>query len=358
MWLESILKIELIELWYKNIRLMDWYAVLDWEIEDMIKINLCSRTANKVYINVWKFENICDFDNLYDSVYSINRNDYIDLWQNINVEAFSIKSTLKSNVSIQNIVKKSIFNNLWSWDTVQVYDSLWEINIVTIIHSDNLILLMNSSGKWLHHRWYKSFSHPATIKENLASAMIYFSWRKKWQPIYDFFCWSGTILFEAWMMALNIPPWIYRNFDFEKFKFVDNAIFESIKKDLLWKIDYSCKQELYWYDIDENYIEQASQLSYELMLHDVVTFQTLDFQQADRIPENSFILSNPPYGKRLQNDNLHDLYKKLIEYYENWNNKWCFITSNNSFFKLINRKNWKLRKVFNGWEQCHFYKKL
>ncbi len=70
------------------------------------------------------------------------------------------------------------------------------------------------------------------------------------------------------------------------------------------------------------------------------------------------IVSNPPYGERLLDDEkVERLYRLLGDVLMTRFPKWSYyiITSYKDFEKAFDKKSTKNRKLFNGGIECHYY---
>lgn len=362
-WIESLLKKELIGLWIQIQKVDDKLIFFEWETKDIVSINIWSRIWNKLFIILKKSNQIDSFDKLFELIYDIDWKNIIWKWQKIITTWESIKSKLSSVPTIQSISKKAIIKKLQNWKTWNIMEdeNLWKIQINIVINKDECFILLNSTWDWLHKRWYRKFLSESPIKENLAFCCLSLWWNIENNDYVDFFCWSGTIPIENALFQRNIAPWLYRNFDFEKFIFFDNNIFKDCIKIAKSKILNKSNIKILWYDLDKENINNSIQNAKIAWVQDDIKFIQKDFLKQNLIDFKEYIfVSNPPYWKRLQMDNIFEIYEKINEFFEKWKNiKWGIITSYNDFFqKIINKKSWKLRKLYNWWELCHFYKFL
>lgn len=358
-WVESIAKKELEKIGVKNIVVTDKSLVFEWDETTMINANLWSRVWNKVYmiLSEWKVEN---FDDLYDLVSSF---DYKKIYKSnfpIIVNAKSINSLLVSIPAIQSISKKAIIDNITN-KSVKILkeDELEEkLDIFVIIQNNYAKILLNTSWEALHKRWYREDTWVAPIKESLAAALVLLSdWKFK-SNFYDLFCGSATIAIEAAMIAKNIAPWLYRYFAFERLNLVSKDIVQKqieIAKTKQYVWDYKIIAS----DIDENILNIAKQNAKNAWVLDMIEFQNKDFRDFIDKKLTWTIVSNPPYWERLKDENIVSLYKNIDKLFRlNPDLWWWIITSFLDFDNLIDQKNYKKRKLYNGWELTYFYKRL
>ncbi|MDD2402071.1 MAG: class I SAM-dependent RNA methyltransferase, partial [Clostridia bacterium] len=86
-------------------------------------------------------------------------------------------------------------------------------------------------------------------------------------------------------------------------------------------------------------------------------FQQGDFLNLKSKKKYGYIICNPPYGERLENeDAVERIYEdmgKVFGELDTWS--YYVITSNPRFEALFNRKSDKNRKLYNGRIECHYY---
>lgn len=111
----------------------------------------------------------------------------------------------------------------------------------------------------------------------------------------------------------------------------------------------SGEYKIYASDIDEEMIEIAKRNAERAGVRDDIIFDVTDFQFSP-IKEWT-IVTNPPYGNRLKNENLDELYIKLIHAIEE--NSGGFITSHG----VDVRHGLANKKLLNGNEECRFWYK-
>lgn len=361
-WVESILSKEIERLGYKNLKSSDRYIYTETDDAGIARINLWSRVGNKVYLELakWRTE---DFDDLFDLVWSVKWDKYCNSDNPINVDGVSIKSYLDSIPAIQKITKKSIVTKLTGSKNDILYENIEKkpFEILVFIEENECRILLNTTWQALHKRWYKVVEHDAPIKESLAAAIVLLSgWSFK-KPLYDFFCWSGTILIEAALIARNIAPGsLWRKFRFEEFSWYDDKFLLNAKEEASKKAFCDKKYEIIWSDIDENSVRITLKNAKNAWVDDTITVKqkmVSEYIWAKNL--SGTLVTNPPYWLRLNISNLDSIYRDIsLIFKQNPELNWWLITSYFDFDKMINLKDWKRRKLYNGNEKCYFYKKI
>lgn len=351
-WTAPVLSQELKIMGYKTFDNFPTWMYVEWNIEDIYKINLNSRIGNKVYLELAN-DKVNNFDKLFDLVNDIDRENYISKWHKISVSTNIYHSEINSDRSAQSIVNKAIIKKLIGdnkqWMSNPDKD---DVHVFVQIVDNKCSVFVNTTGEWLHNRLYRKEAWEAPLKENIAASLIRIcNWHFK-HPLLDPMCGSGTICIEAAMIAKNMAPWLHRYFIFESFKEFDKEKFEDMRKDLKSKI-FKWDYKIIGQDIDANMIKLANANAKIAWVDDIVKFETKDISETKKW--DGYVVCNPPYGKRLTSNNLEWLYENLIWIYENWA-KWCFISS----WEEVDRMVWydfKIKNLNNNWEDVKVYLK-
>ena len=313
-WCTSLLTKELKRL---NLPLIESHptAILsEWNREDIYRVNLWSRIANKVYAIIWE-DKISNFGQLFDFVLSLNWNNLFIPTTQFSLHASCKNSQIMSEKSLVSVAHKAILTSLNILDdTKSDSDKLQDIFL--FMSWNNLKVCINTSWASLHQRWRRTQTGPAPLKENLAAAIILLSWWKFNKPLIDPFCGSWTIAIEAALLARNIAPGKHRNFSFQAFKNFDFNIWNKVLLDAK-NSEYTNDYKIIARDIDEKVLNFAKINAQNAWVNDCITFEHQDFQSGLILFEWDFwLITNPPYWKRLNaNDDLTPLYEKLADYY-------------------------------------------
>ncbi len=358
--LESLVRRESERLGLESTTGQDRLVSGKWNLSTLYALLIGSRFANRVHIEVFSGK-ITDFDTLHDTLSDISWSDYLTGKERIVIEASSTRSVLSSTPTIQSVSQKAIFSTLHTPN----YTSGIEVHILILIVDDIAHIMLDVTWDPLHKRWYRTESGEAPIKENLAAALVAFANWKYSEPLSDPFCGSGTIAIEAAMMARNIAPWLERSFRIESLPFHDKDEYTSVKNTLRLKAYPSGKYHILASDRDPHMIEIARRNADRAWVADDITFEVKDFlnpiEKSDgqwdafgmtEIKEQPLTtVTNPPYGKRLENESLDEIHMKLIHTIEAW--KWWFITN---FW--VDIRHWLAnKKLLNGSEECRFWYK-
>lgn len=357
-WVESLARREIEKSNWKIEEITDRLITFSWWIELIPRVNLSSRVWNKLYILLEERENIKDFDSLFDLMSSISWKKYFKKNFPILIKASSERSDLFSEKTIQSIWKKSIVNSLvWEDWYYEEDNSLERMEILVLIINNKLRIMLNTSWKALHMRWYRQEAWEAPLKESLAAALVLLSdWKFK-ENLYDPFCWSWTIAIEALMIAKNIAPWLKRKFAFEEHQIVNSEITEN-ERLLAKKREYSWEYKIIASDIDSDIIKIAKSNAKRAWLEWEIEFLIKDFNDYLKEELTGTLISNPPYWDRLKPENISELYKNIDKLFiKNKELNAGIISSYMDFDNLIKKENYKKRKLYNWWEMCYFWRK-
>lgn len=357
--LESILKKEIEIAGYTVIGSWPTMVRFKWDVSAIAKINLRSRVWNKLFLQLEQHIT-SDFNQLFDLVQTIDWKMYVQ-WNPINVTAMSKQSLLTSTPTIQSITKKSIVKKILNGKEWQLPEEHDKQAIEVLIHIENNMcsVLLNTTGESLHKRGYKKATGEAPINEALAAWLLLVSWRKFSEPLYDFFCGSGTIAIEAALLAKNIAPGIFRDFAFQHFTRYDQSLFTKEVDAAKAKMMLTKQHTIIASDIDPTMISIAQENAKHAWVLDYIHFETKNISDYLLGPALDWTLvSNPPYGLRMNTYDLEKTYYTITQLFikhpklHGW-----IITSYERFLPENILWTWKKSLFMNGGERCRFYKK-
>ena len=142
---------------------------------------------------------------------------------------------------------------------------------------------------------------PAPITETLASALILFTPWKKERILVDPFCGSGTFPIEAAMLAANMAPGMKRHFLAEKWEnLIPIRHFQDAKEEAADLVDLSVETDIQGYDIDGEIIKAARANAKMAGVDHLIHFQQRPVSELSHPKKYGFVITNPPYGERLE----------------------------------------------------------
>ena len=170
-------------------------------------------------------------------------------------------------------------------------------------------------------------------------------------------CGSGTLLIEAAMKGINMAPGMNREFISESWRTMDKKIWWDVRREAYAKLDEDTQFKIYGYDIDEEALEIARENAEIAGVSDYIEFRYGDATEFSSDEEYGFIVTNPPYGERLEDtDTVKMLYKQLgytFRKLKNWS--YYLITSYEDFENEFGQEATKRRKLYNGMLKSNLY---
>lgn len=356
---EKMLANEIKSLGFEIVKTEDGRVTYKTDEYGIAKANIWLRCAERVHLKVAEFE-AKSFDELFEGTKRINWAKYIPYGAQFPItKASSIKSKLHSIPDIQSIVKKAVVESLKKsyLETGRLKEDKEKYPIYVFIHKDKVTLTIDTTGVALHKRGYREKANKAPIRETLAAAIMYLTPWRPGRTLVDPMCGSGTLLIEAAMMSINMAPGLNREFISEKWRTLDKKIWWDTRKEAydLMKEDLDFK--IYGYDIDEDVIEIARENAEIAGVEDYIEFKVADATEFKSDEEYGFIVTNPPYGERLEDvDTVKMLYKQLgyaFRKLKNWS--YYLITSYEDFENEFGQDATKKRKLYNGMLKSYLY---
>ncbi len=357
--LEAVLKREITDLGYEISEVTDGRVIFIGDAEAIARINICSRTAERVLIRIGSFP-AYSFEDLYQGTKSLPWEECIPVDGRFWVtKASSVNSKLFSPSDIQSVMKKAMVDRMSQVYHVQRFEETGlDFPVRTFIHKDIVTVGLDTTGDSLHKRGYRKLTAKAPIAENLAAALIALTPWKADRILVDPFCGSGTFPIEAALIAANIAPGMNREFracDWEHI--VPARIWKDAYDEARESVDMSVETDIQGFDADDEMVrisrENAALAGVDKLIH----FQRRDVKELSHHGKYGFIITNPPYGERLMKDEeLDDLYACIASRWQALDS-WSLymITAYEGAQKAMGRKADRDRKIYNGMMQTRFY---
>jgi len=317
------------------------------------------RAADRILLEVGWFK-APDFDALFEGTRRQAWEDYIPPRLGLKVaKVRTNRSALSAETSIQAVVHKAAAERLCAKRGINRLPEHGEgAELRVYIEKDQASVLLDLSGEPLFKRGYRLKGGIAPLRETTAAAMILHSgWKRKF-PLYDPFCGSGTIAIEAAMYAWDIAPGIGRSFAIEKLSLADRDMARKVREEFLEKIDLSRLARIWGSDSDTASVTAAAanlQKAFALAAlkpENPPSFRILPMEKASAPCEGEpgFILTNPPYGRRLADtesaEKNYSEMAKMTQSFKGW--KLVLITDNPGFESFFGRKADSCREITNG----------
>ena len=357
--MEAVLKREIYDLGYDITKVEDGRVTFEGDLETICRSNIFLRTAERVMVQIGRFR-ATTFDELYENMKALPWEDWIPqdgkFWVK---KASSVKSKLFSASDIQSICKKAMVDRLkMTYHTDWFKEDGASFPVRIFLLKDEVTVALDTTGDPLHKRGYRTWTSKAPISETLAAALIMLTpWRAD-RILVDPFCGSGTFLIEAAMMAANIAPGMNRSFTAEAWThLIPKQMWYDVVEEAEEMVDTDISCDLQGYDIDPDMIRIARANAKQAGVDHLIHFQQRDVADLKHSKKYGFIISNPPYGERLEDKkNLPALYATIGQVYRDLD-AWSMylITSYEEAERYIGRKADKNRKLYNGMIRTYFY---
>ena len=357
--MEAVLKKEIIDLGYDVSEVTDGRVTFLGDEEAVARANVFLRTAERVLIKVGSFQAM-DYEELFQGTKAIPWEEYVPsdgkCWV---TKAASVKSKLFSPSDIQRVMKKAIADRL-----LDVYRVNWlpetgeSFPLRVFLLKDQVTVGLDTTGESLHKRGYRKLTAKAPIAENLAAALIMLTPWNKTRILVDPFCGSGTIPIEAAMMAANMAPGMNRSFLAESWThIIPKKEWYACMDEAAELVDFSQMPDIQGYDIDDEMVRIARENAKLAGVEQYIHFQRRGVEALSHPKKYGFIITNPPYGERLEDKNtIASIYRTLGERYRQLDS-WSLyvITSYEDAQQMIGRKADKNRKIYNGMLKTYYY---
>lgn len=357
--MEAVLKREILDLGYEICKVEDGKVTFLADAQGVADANVFLRTTERILLKIADVEAVT-FDELFEKTKALPWEDYIPVNGKFWVaKANSVKSKLFSPSDIQSVMKKAIVERLKG-----VYGISWfpedgaSYPIRVAFMKDVATIGVDTSGVSLHKRGYRQMTVKAPIAETLASALILLTpWRKD-RILVDPFCGSGTFPIEAAMFAADIAPGMNRKFLAEDWKnLIPGNCWRNAIEEARDRVDLRVDPDIQGYDIDPEALKAARSNAKMAGVDRLIHFQQRPVKELRHPKPYGFIITNPPYGERLEEkERLPQLYREIGESFARLD-KWSMylITSYERVENDIGRKADKNRKIYNGMLKTYFY---
>jgi putative N6-adenine-specific DNA methylase len=346
------------------------------------------RTADRVLLEL-AFFRAEDFDALFDGVKAVPWENFIPPGMGLTVaKVRSNRSQLAAATSIQAITHKAAAERLCKVQNIERLPERGpQAELRVYLEKDMASVLLDLSGEPLFKRGYRSESGIAPLRETTAAAILLLSnWRRKF-PLYDPFCGSGTILIEAAMYAWDMAPGLGRRFALEDLLIADREIGRAVRKELLAKVNFERTIRIAGSDADgrsvsiaksnaeraydiakgqtpQRGVRQTIRLPYMPDIR-VLSMQKAEAAAVERLAAEGtaveasagFIVTNPPYGKRLgdpeEAEKTYGEMGELTGHFPGW--KLAVITDHPGFESFFGKKADSCREITNGAIPSYFF---
>jgi len=323
-WQEDLVAIEAKNCEFTNIKQARASVYAHGNLASAYKMCLHSRVANRVLLVLAEFK-VINIDDLYQKLVAFN-------WD----EHFAVDNTFAINF-VGNLagVNNSHYAALKVKDAIVDYMRAKhgkrpsidiknpDIKLHVHIQHQSATLALDLAGDSLHKRGYLLQQSSASIKENVAAALLL---RAKWDELsqqkyalVDPMCGGATFLIEGAFIALQIAPNLRRKkWGFSKWLGHIPKLWQDIYFAAQTKADTNLAKADLWmrgFEADPRLINPAKANIERAGLAKLVKVyqgQLANFAPKPNNGQQGLVICNPPYGVRLGNtQNLKFLYQEL-----------------------------------------------
>ena len=316
MGLEDVLAEELRTLGAMHVQTGCRMVSFEGDLAMMYRANLCCRTALSILRPIYKFI-AHDTDGLYEMVKEYDWGNVLTLGK-----TFSIDTTVHSNeFTHSRFVTYRVKDGIVDWfkdrfgadkrPGVRLNDA----DVMLNVHIDGtrVTISLNSSGESLHKRGWRVASTEAPINEVLAAGIILKSGWRGDSPLVDPMCGSGTFLVEGALIAAGIKPGSFRkSWPFVTWKDWDPELFDTVLNE--GPAVEEPRFKIYGADVSPRAVDIAAQNIMAAGVDEFVSLRVRNLRQWDEAPAEGVpgvMVTNPPYGERINPEDLEELYRTL-----------------------------------------------
>ncbi|WP_319502460.1 class I SAM-dependent RNA methyltransferase [uncultured Draconibacterium sp.] len=354
--LEDVLAKEVKRIGGKNVRRGKRAVFYDGDLELIYKSNYHLRAALRILKEIEHF-NFKNVDQFYLKCKRIKWQNYFSVDQNFVINSVVVNSrdfrnSMFASLKVKDAIADYFRENFGKRPSVDTDNP--DIIINVHIFQDNCTLSIDSSGESLHKRGYRVKQGDAPLNEVLAAGMIYLSGWLGNSDFMDPMCGSGTLPIEAAMIAQNIPAAKFRKeFAFQLWNDFDPLLWEKVTEPVEKR---EFRHKIYASDISGSNLLNAQTNARRALVFNKIQFACTDFKNLDIDLDNATIVTNPPYGERLKENDLDGLYSMIGERLKHQyagNSAWILSSSIDSL-KFVGLKPSQRIDLFNGALKCKF----
>lgn len=325
--------------------------------ETICQTNLWLRTADRILIRVAEFS-APDFDALFETIRDLPWGAWLPVDANFPVTGRSIKSTLTSVPACQRATKRAIVDAMQRDHATQELaetGATYKVDIALL--KDIATLTIDTTGRSLHRRGYRTDISQAPLKETLAAALVLLSYWRTDRPLLDPFCGSGTIPIEAARIGRKLAPGLQREFLAESWGNFPDELWADARQQATAEALPALEERILGSDIDGRVLRAARDNAERAGVAEDIHFQTSAMQDVTNKRRFGCLITNPPYGQRIGYDadleQLYQAFPDVLRKLPTWS--FYFLTALDGFERTIGRDADRRRKLYNGRIECTYY---
>jgi len=357
--LESVLQQELHRMEAEEIAPADGGVAFSGSQDLLMRVNLESRVASRVLLRVahGPYRNEREINAL---AMQVDWPYHFALERTIKVKTDGVGALVKSLEYVSLTVKDAICDRFRqaTQERPSVDTRAPDVRIQVFLSPDTASIYLDSSGDALFKRGWRKETGGAPLRENLAAGILLLAGYNGSQSLIDPMCGSGTFLVEAAEIALNRAPGRAREFAFQKWNTYDAEAWETIRQNAHRAEKPAATLDIHGSDMDGRMVAMAQANLARTGLDQLITLDTLDMFEVRPTAASGLIVTNPPYGVRLdEQDNLAQLYPQMGDWLKQNFAGWTanFFSGDLRLEKLIRLKTKRRIPLFNGALDCRLF---
>jgi putative N6-adenine-specific DNA methylase len=322
--------------------------------------NLWLRTASRVLVQLAQFPCSSPAE-LYTGVHTIAWQELITPDMTLAVDCSLRDSALTHSGFVALKTKDAVVDRIRKscGSRPNVDTALPDVRINVHLHKNICTISLDSSGDSLDRRGYRLERNEAPLRETLAATVVALTGWDGSIPLADPMCGSGTIPIEAALLAAHIPPGLQRQFGFQRWLDYDDQLWNNMCAEAEAGTRRLPVGLITGYDLDNKALLLAGRNSAKAGLEGQIHFLHAALQDFRPDGDKGVVILNPPYGKRLgEEDDLRELYCLIGDVMKKYCRGWTgyVLTGNLELAKYIGLKASRRYVLFNGAIECRLLK--
>jgi 23S rRNA G2445 N2-methylase RlmL len=352
---EGALRDELRELRMPRVRADRGGVHFGGELEHGMRACLRSRIALRVLWRVATFE-AADADSLYAGAATVDWSHFLDARRTLAVSATVKHGALTHTGFVAQRIKDAVVDQLRGGSAVRPdvdrHDP--DVHVVAHVARDEARLFVDLAGAPLSRRGYRAEGGEAPLREHLAAAMLRLGGWRPGAPFLDPMCGSGTLPIEAALWAAGRPPGARRRFGFERWRCFDDAARAAWTRERERAETFADPVETWVEGSDRDPRAIALTRANAKRASVTIRLGRRDLASIRPLPSGSFVVTNPPYGVRVERDErwVPDLRRALDALREA---TVVVITPDRGLPRAVDRPADREHTLFNGDLECRLF---
>lgn len=355
-WLEPLVAQELGALGAKDITTGKRIVFAHTDKEGLYKINLCLRTGLRVFVPVLSFS-MRDSDDLYRRALRFDWSGIIRPNQTFAIEP-NVHSRFFRHPHFASLRLKDAIVDQFRQRTggrPDVQPEKPDVLIQLHVDEHQVTISLDSSGDSLNRRGYRGSGALAPLNEVLAAAMVAHSGYVGKQALVEPMCGSGTLAIEAYLRASNVPSQhLWPTFGFMRWEGFSQELWQFVKEQANAQIA-SPSAPIFASDAAPQAVRIAIANARKAGIPEHgINFSVADFFEVDKPEEKGMLLFNPPYGERIDPEQLELFYRRIGDTFkQRWSAWEAWVMSGNiEALKRLGLRPDKRIPLMNGTIEC------